>query len=137
MSESFMRSILAKSLLIDFLLTSICLSHGDDMRHVAAARRVSNDDYSTGEQAQAGKPFLSIIEAIVHEGHARAAEHSFGIGKIQAVLDEVAAVLCLALFIVILSVVTQVTTDNANQRDFIAFLGDCPAALLEQRGRHK
>ncbi len=89
-----MRSILAKSLLIDFLLTSIRLSHGDDARHDAATRRVSNDDYSTGEQAQGGKPFLSIIEAIIHEGHARVAEHLFGVGKVQAVLDEVAAVLC-------------------------------------------
>jgi hypothetical protein len=34
-----------------FLLMSICLSHGDDARHLAGARRVSNDDYSTGEQA--------------------------------------------------------------------------------------
>ena len=81
-----MRSILAKSLLIDFLLTSICLYHGAYTRYVAAARRVGNDDYSTGEQAEAGKPFLSIIEAVIHEGRARAAEHSFGIGKIQAVL---------------------------------------------------
>jgi hypothetical protein len=47
-----MRSILAKSLLVDFLLTSIGLSHGDDARHGVAARRVGNDDYSTGEQAQ-------------------------------------------------------------------------------------
>jgi hypothetical protein len=46
-----MRSILAKSLLIDFLLTSICLSHGDNARGVLAARGVRNHDYSTGEQA--------------------------------------------------------------------------------------
>ena len=35
-----MWSILAKSLLMDFLLTSIGLSHGDYPRHVAAAWRV-------------------------------------------------------------------------------------------------
>src|SRR5690242_18361702 len=99
MSESFMRSILAKSLLIDLLFTSICLSHGDDARHAATARRVSNDDYSTGEQAQGDKPFLSIIEAVIHEGHARPAKHLFSIGKIQAMLGEVAAVLGLVPFI--------------------------------------
>jgi hypothetical protein len=49
---SFMRSTLAKSLLIDFLLTSICLSHGDNPRGIVAAWRVGNDDYSTGERAQ-------------------------------------------------------------------------------------
>jgi hypothetical protein len=47
-----MRSTLAKSLLIDFLLTSICLSHGDNPRGIVAAWRVGNDDYSTGERAQ-------------------------------------------------------------------------------------
>jgi hypothetical protein len=44
-----MRSTLAKSLLIDFLLTSICLSHGDNPRDVVAAWRVGDNDYSTGE----------------------------------------------------------------------------------------
>jgi len=47
-----MRSTLAKSLLIDFLLTSICLSHGDNPLGIVAAWRVGNDDYSTGERAQ-------------------------------------------------------------------------------------
>src|SRR5215469_15103282 len=99
MSESFMRSILAKSLLIDFLLTSICLSHGDDARHVTAARRVSNEDYSTGEQAQCDKPFLSIIEAVIHEGNARSAEHLFSVSKVEAVLNKVGPVLCFVPFI--------------------------------------
>jgi hypothetical protein len=47
-----MRSTRAKSLLIDFLLTSICLSHGNNPGDVVAAWRVGNDDYSTGERAQ-------------------------------------------------------------------------------------
>lgn len=47
-----MPSTLAKSLLIDFLLTPVCLSHGDDPRDIAAAGRVGNDNYSTVEQAQ-------------------------------------------------------------------------------------
>jgi hypothetical protein len=62
-----MRSTRAKSLLIDFLLTSICLSHGNNPGDVVAAWRVGNDDYSTGEQAQSDQPFLSIIEAAIHE----------------------------------------------------------------------
>jgi len=47
-----MRSTLAKSLLIDFLLTSICLSHGNNPRGIAAAWRVGDDDYPAREQAQ-------------------------------------------------------------------------------------
>jgi hypothetical protein len=54
-----MRSTLAKSLLIDFLLTSIYLSHGDNPRGVVAAWRVGNNNYSTGEQAQSDQPFPS------------------------------------------------------------------------------
>jgi hypothetical protein len=79
--------------LIDFLLTSICLSHGDNPRDVVAAWRVGNDDYSTGEQAQGDKPFLSIIEAAIYEGDARAGQHLFGVGKIQTMFSEIAAVL--------------------------------------------
>jgi len=78
-----MRSTLAKSLLIDFLLTSICLSHGDNPRDVVAAWRVGNDNHSTGEQAQGDKPFLSIIEAAVYEGNAWSGQHLFGVHKIQ------------------------------------------------------
>lgn len=43
MSRSRIRSIRAKSLLIDFLLTSVSLSHGDDPRSVVAGR-VGDDD---------------------------------------------------------------------------------------------
>src|SRR5207248_3980457 len=94
-----MRSILAKSLLIDFLLTSICLSHGDNPGDVAAAWRVGNNDYSTGEQTQGDKPFLSIIEAAVYEGDAKPGQHLFGVRKIQTVFSEVAAVLRLVPFV--------------------------------------
>jgi len=66
-----MRSILAKSLLIDLLLTSICLSHGDNPRGVVAAWRVGDNNYSNSEQAQGDKPHLSIIEAAVYESNAR------------------------------------------------------------------
>jgi len=65
-----MRSILAKSLLIDLLLTSICLSHGDNPRGVVAAWRVGDNNYSNSEQAQ-GDKHLSIIEAAVYESNAR------------------------------------------------------------------
>src|SRR5580704_9614168 len=88
-----MRSTLAKSLLIDFLLMSICLSHGDNPRDVVAAWRVGNNDYSTGEQAQCDKPFLSIIEAAIYEGYAGTGQYLFGIRKIQPMFSEVAAVL--------------------------------------------
>jgi hypothetical protein len=51
-----MRSILAKSLLIDFLLRLICLSHGDDPRGVFAAWRVGNNNHPASEQTQGDKP---------------------------------------------------------------------------------
>ncbi len=84
MSESFMRSTLAKSLLIDFFLTSICLSHRDDSCSFVATRSVSDHDRTPVEQAQGDQPFLSIIEAAVDEGDAGPFEHVFGIGEIQA-----------------------------------------------------
>jgi hypothetical protein len=88
-----MRSILAKSLLVDFLFTSICLSHGDNARGVVAARRVGNDNYPTDEQTHSDKPLLSIIETLIHEGDAGPGQHLFGVRKIQTVFSEVAAVL--------------------------------------------
>jgi hypothetical protein len=65
-----MRSILAKSLLIDFLFTSICLSHGDNARDLVAAWGVGNDDDSTREQAQSDKSLFSIIETVISERYA-------------------------------------------------------------------
>ena len=94
-----MRSSLVKSLMIDFLFTSICLSHGDNPRDVVAAWRVGNDDYSAGEYAQGEKPLLSIIEAAICEGHAWAGQHLFRVRKIQPMFSEVAAVLRFVLFV--------------------------------------
>jgi hypothetical protein len=54
---------------------------GDDVRQVTAARSVSNDDYSTGEQAPHGKPFLSIIEAVIQESNATVAERLMASAK--------------------------------------------------------
>src|SRR5262249_30698153 len=94
-----MRSILAKSLFVDFLLTLICLSHGDNARDVLVVRRVGNDDYSTSEQAQSDEPFLSILETVINEGDARSSQHLFGVRKIQTVFSEVGAVLRFVPFI--------------------------------------
>src|SRR5271167_2845509 len=86
-----MRSTLAKSLLIDFLLTSICLSHGDNSGNVVATWRVGDNDYSADEQAQSDKPFLSIIKTVIDEGDAGSAQHLFGVRKVQTMLGGVAA----------------------------------------------
>jgi hypothetical protein len=88
-----MRSILAKSLLIDFSLTSICLSHGDNPRGVIAAWRVGDNNYSNGEQAQGDKPHFPIIEAAVYESDARPGQHPCSVREIQTVFSEVAAIL--------------------------------------------
>ncbi len=88
-----MGSTLAKSLLIDFLFTSICLSHRDNPRDTFAPWRVGNHDYSTGQQTQGDEPFLTIIETVIYEGDATTAEHLFSVREIQPVLSEVAPVL--------------------------------------------
>jgi hypothetical protein len=54
-------------------------------------RAAGNDDYSAGEQAQGDKPFLPIIETLIKESDAKPGQHQFGVGKIQAILGEVAA----------------------------------------------
>src|SRR5216683_1435900 len=92
MSESFIRLSRAKSLLIDFLLTSVRLPHGDNARCLAA-RGMGYRYQPSGKQAQSDKPFLSIIEAVIYEGDARACKHQFSVREIQAMLDKVAAVL--------------------------------------------
>jgi hypothetical protein len=88
----------AKSLLIDFLLTSVCLSHGDDARFIVAVLRVGYDNYSTGEKAQGEKPFLPIIETVIYESHVRPGQYLLGVREIQTLLGEVAAVLRLVPF---------------------------------------
>jgi hypothetical protein len=49
-------------------------------------------DQPSGKQAQGDKPFLSIIETVILEGHARSGKHPFGVLKGQTVLGEVATV---------------------------------------------
>jgi len=102
-----MRSTLARSettllffetLLVDFFLTSIGLSHGDDSCNVVAAGRVGDHDYPLFEHAQSDQPFLSIVETVVDEGNTRPCQHLFGVGEIQSVFSHVAGVLGLVPF---------------------------------------
>ena len=93
MSRSFSLSSLAKSLLIDFLLTSVRLSHGDHARHLVPARGVSHHHDPPSEHPESDQPFLSIVETVIDEADAAAGEDLFGIRKIQAVLGTIAAVL--------------------------------------------
>jgi hypothetical protein len=60
----------AKSVVVDFLLTSVCLSHGDNACHVGAARRVGNHDNPAFERTDANEPFLSVIDTVIYEGDA-------------------------------------------------------------------
>jgi hypothetical protein len=83
--------------LIDFLLTAVCLSHGDNPR-VLAARRVGDNHNPAGQHAKGDKPFLPIIETVIHECDTRAGQDFLGVPKIQAMPDEVAAVLGLVPF---------------------------------------
>jgi len=53
--------------LIDFLFTSVPLSHGDDARPVIA-RRMGYDNQTPGQQAQSDKPFFAVGETIVFVG---------------------------------------------------------------------
>src|SRR5712692_1489304 len=92
MSESFIRLSRTKSLLIDFLLTSVRLPHGDNARCLAA-RSMGYRYHPSGKQAQSDKPFLSIIEAVIYESNARTSQHQFSVREIQAMLVKVAAVL--------------------------------------------
>src|SRR5437879_10381611 len=89
-----MRSTLAKSLLIDFLLTPIRLPHGDDAG-CFAVRRMGNDDHPSSEHAQGDKPFLSIVEAAILEGNASFVKHLLGIFDVRPIVSSAAAVLAL------------------------------------------
>jgi len=95
-----MRSILAKSLLIDFLLTLICLSHGYNPRAVFAALRVGNNNHPASEPTQGDGPHLSLIEAAIHESGARPGQHLFSVREIQPMLGEVATILRFVPFVV-------------------------------------
>jgi hypothetical protein len=65
-----MRSIRAKSLLIDFLFTPIPLPHGDDAGCLIA-RCVGDDHQTPSQQTQSDAPPFSIVEAIIFERDAR------------------------------------------------------------------
>src|ERR1019366_4853943 len=59
-----MRSIRAKSLLIDCLFTAVPLPHGDDARSFIA-RCMGYDNQTPGQQAQSDEPFLPEAEAML------------------------------------------------------------------------
>src|ERR1035437_4904237 len=87
-----MRSILAKSLLIDFLFTSVPFPHGDDARSLIA-RSVGHDNQPSGQQTQSDKPFFPVLETVILERDARSGKHLCGILEAQAVLCEILPVL--------------------------------------------
>src|SRR5580704_8671296 len=87
-----MRSIRAKSLLIDLFFTSISLSHGNDARPVVA-RRMGYDHQMPREQTQSDEPRFAISEPVVPEGDARPGKHMLCILKAEAMLGEVLSVL--------------------------------------------
>src|ERR1700686_5119198 len=89
----------AKSLLVDFLFTSVSLSHGDDARPVIA-RRVGYNHQTPGKQAQCDEPFFAVGESVVFESDARPGKYLFRILKAEAVLGDVLAVLRLVPFVV-------------------------------------
>jgi hypothetical protein len=93
MSRSLSRSNLATSLLIDFLLTSVHLSHEDDARHLVPTRGVSHHHDPPSKHSESDQPFLSIVETVVDEADAAAGEDLFGIGNVEALLGTMAAVL--------------------------------------------
>jgi len=65
--DFFIRSIRSKSLLMDFWLTSICLSHEDHASDGVPARPVRDDNHPTGKQAQRNQPFLPVVEAVIYK----------------------------------------------------------------------
>src|SRR3984885_7472451 len=89
MSRSFIRSIRSKSLLIDFLFTSISLSHGDDARPVIA-RRMGYDNQAPSQQAQSDEPFFAVSKTVVFEGDASPANTCSASSKLRP---------CLATFV--------------------------------------
>jgi hypothetical protein len=57
------------------------------------ARGVSHHHDPPSEHAESDQPLLSIVETIIDEAYAAAGEDLLGIGKVQAVLGAIAAVL--------------------------------------------
>jgi hypothetical protein len=85
-------------LTIDFLLTSVSLSYGDDARPVIA-RRMGYDDQAPSQPTQGDEPFLAVRKTIVFEGDAWSGEYLLGILKTEAMLGDVRPVLRLVLFV--------------------------------------
>jgi hypothetical protein len=86
-----MRSIRAKSLLIDFLFTAVSLPHGNDARSLIA-RGMGYDHQTPSQQAQSDEPFFSVGEAIIFEGDARPGKNPVCVLKAEAMLGEVRSV---------------------------------------------
>src|ERR1700686_93454 len=82
----------AKSLLVDFLFTSVSLSHGDDARPVIA-RRMGYDNQTPVQQAQSDEPFFAVGESVVFEGNAGPGKYLLGILEAEAMLGDVLPVL--------------------------------------------
>src|SRR5690348_7307788 len=97
MSSSRRASTRAKSLLIDFLLTQICLPEGDNPR-AAATRRMNHNHYSPGHDAKRDQPRLAVVKPTVLECDASAFEHQLHILEGEPVLLLVGQVLLLVPF---------------------------------------
>ena len=54
---------------------------------------MGNDHQSANQHAQSDEPFLSIIEAVVHERDARPRKNQFGVLEPEAVFSEIATIL--------------------------------------------
>ncbi len=54
---------------------------------------MSYHDHAPREQPQRDKSLFAILETIIDEGDARPIENALGIGEVQPVLGEIAAVL--------------------------------------------
>src|ERR1035437_4390782 len=85
-----MRSIRDRSLLIDFLFTSVPFPHGDDARSLIA-RCVGHDNQPSGQQTQSDQPFFPVLETVIFERDARPGKHLCGILEGQAMLGEILA----------------------------------------------
>src|SRR5437588_7604766 len=93
-----MRSIRAKSLLIDLLFTPIPFPHRDDARSLIP-RCVGYDNQAPGQQAQGDETFFPISKAVVFEGDARPGKDLLGILEAETVLSEVLLFLRLVPFV--------------------------------------
>src|SRR5258706_14650832 len=93
-----MRSIRAKSLLIDLLFTAIPLPHRDDARSLIP-RCMGYDNQTPGQQAQGDETFFPVSKAVVFEGDARPGKDLLGILEAETVLSEVLLFLRLVPFV--------------------------------------